>query len=271
MGKLVLPGFIDNHSHLGEGGEVTCLPQDDLDIEQQAARLAKCASGVAKGKWIIGYGMTLDNVLGFDDLSYVQWKKLSHFFLEKIIINNTDDVLEIGCGAGAFTKQIKSYKSISGVDYSIDAINTIKNQIPDGKFYHAEASALPFQDNAFDRIICFSVFFYFASYEYANQTLQEMLRVLKPGGKILIGEVSDIHKKDIAMKLRAKSQSVRKGREVYDAEVQHLYYPADFFEQFAVENNMNSQLIDENVPELSFYESSAYRFSVLLEDNERSV
>ena len=38
---------------------------------------------------------------GFDDLSYAEWQKLTHFFLSKIAIDSADDVLEIGCGAGA--------------------------------------------------------------------------------------------------------------------------------------------------------------------------
>ena len=63
-GKYLLPGFIDNHVHAGEGGEVSCLPSDALNIKQQKKTLKKCAKGVEEGKWVIGYGMHLDQVLG---------------------------------------------------------------------------------------------------------------------------------------------------------------------------------------------------------------
>ena len=134
---------------------------------------------------------------GFDDLNYAEWQKLTHFFLSKIAIDSADDVLEVGCGAGAFSKQIKLFKSISGVDYSADAIASIRKNIPNGKFHHSEANLLPFSD----KIVCFGVFFYFCSYDYASQSLQEMLRVLRPGGAILIGEVSDINKKILLVNL----------------------------------------------------------------------
>lgn len=55
-GQLVLPGFIDNHNHLGEGGEVTCTPSAEYTLSQQAQLLSQCAENVEAGKWIIGYG-----------------------------------------------------------------------------------------------------------------------------------------------------------------------------------------------------------------------
>jgi|SaaInlStandDraft_4_1057021.scaffolds.fasta_scaffold09165_2 ubiquinone/menaquinone biosynthesis C-methylase UbiE len=201
---------------------------------------------------------------GFDELNYAQWEGMCSFFLNKIDIKNTDDVLEVGCGSGAFSKQIKAYKSISGIDYSTDAIENIKKHIPDGKFYYTEANKLPFQKDSFDKIICFSVFFYFVSYEYATQSLEEMLRVLRQGGEIFIGEVSDINKKDIAIKLRGDSEKARKSRALDSSNVEHLYYSTDFFQKFAEKNNLDIELISEDVPELSFYESASYRFSILL-------
>lgn len=85
-GKLLLPGFIDNHSHLGEGGEVTCLPKDHLTIEQQASQLAKCARGVAKGKWIIGYGMHLEVVLGENEIMNHPLTTLDEIFPDNPVI-----------------------------------------------------------------------------------------------------------------------------------------------------------------------------------------
>ena len=59
-GELLLPGFVDNHNHLGEGGEVSCLPDIDLPLADQAALLADCALGVEPGAWVIGYGSALE-------------------------------------------------------------------------------------------------------------------------------------------------------------------------------------------------------------------
>lgn len=55
-GQLLLPGFIDNHIHIGEGGEVNCVPQNNLPLSDQISMLAHCGQDVAAGVWIIGYG-----------------------------------------------------------------------------------------------------------------------------------------------------------------------------------------------------------------------
>lgn len=55
-GQLLLPGFIDNHNHLGEGGEAWCLPDNENPLAAQAQLLAACAQGVPAGEWVIGYG-----------------------------------------------------------------------------------------------------------------------------------------------------------------------------------------------------------------------
>ena len=55
-GQLVLPGFIDNHNHLVEGGEMTCFPTRDASLAEQTTLLAQCAKDAADGVWITGYG-----------------------------------------------------------------------------------------------------------------------------------------------------------------------------------------------------------------------
>ena len=59
-GQLLLPGFIDNHNHLGEGGEVFCLPNADQPLAQQTRLLQRCALEVDDGDWILGYGGALE-------------------------------------------------------------------------------------------------------------------------------------------------------------------------------------------------------------------
>ena len=50
-----------------------------------------------------------------------------------------------------------------------------------------------------------------------------------------------------------------------------LYYPTEFFEYLPIENNLSFQLIDEDIPDLDFYESASYRFSVLLRNSAVKV
>ncbi|CAM2009888.1 amidohydrolase [Acanthopleuribacter pedis] len=55
-GKMLLPGFIDNHNHVGEGGEVGCFPERGMTLAAQARVLTDCAGTLNDGQWVIGYG-----------------------------------------------------------------------------------------------------------------------------------------------------------------------------------------------------------------------
>ena len=204
---------------------------------------------------------------GYDGLSYEEWRKLTRFFISRIGFNDDDDVLDIGCGSGAFLKEIGSLGSISGIDYADDAIAKIKGVLP-GKFEVSEADQIPFDNDSFDVVLSFGVFFYFVDLQYAGRVVDEMLRVLRPGGKIFIGEVSSLEKKPLALKMRAETDEDREKHRVSSKNLDHLYYPISFFEDIARVNNLGFELIREDVPELSFYFNSPYRFSVILNSKE---
>lgn len=199
---------------------------------------------------------------GFDDLSYAEWEKLTQFFIKKTNFQKTDDVLEVGCGSGAFLKEL-DVNSLSGIDFSKDAISKI-NSILKGNFKVSEATKIPFNNHSFDTVFSFSVFFYFNDYDYAQKVIDEMYRVLKPGGKLFIGEVSDIDKKEIAEKLRTESDNQREKHRVSKKKVDHLYYPLTFFKEIAKKKNMDIEIINQDIPELNFYYNAPYRFSLIM-------
>jgi len=202
---------------------------------------------------------------GYDDLTYAEWQKLTGFFINKLDIKSTDDVLEVGCGSGAFLNEIKEVGSLSGIDYADDAIDKIRN-VMEGDFHVSEAAILPFENDSFDVIVSFGVFFYFDSFDYATKVIKEMLRTLKLGGKIFIGEVSDLDKKDVALKLRADSDEKRDKHRVSKRQADHLYYPLSYFIKTAENIGMDIEVIKQDIPELEFYYNAHYRFSVILTD-----
>lgn len=52
-----------------------------------------------------------------------------------------------------------------------------------------EAARLPVADDAFDRVLCYSVFQCLPTPKYAERSLRELIRVCRPGGVILVGDV----------------------------------------------------------------------------------
>ena len=69
-------------------------------------------------------------------------------------LNQNHRLLEVGCGAGAILLLLRdSGASLSGVDYSASLLEVARRILPSAEFQEAEASALPFPDASFDRIL----------------------------------------------------------------------------------------------------------------------
>ncbi|MBP9889049.1 MAG: class I SAM-dependent methyltransferase [Leptospiraceae bacterium] len=116
----------------------------------------------------------------------------THPFLE---FSPSDSVLEIGCGVGAQIKLLSnshSYKKIVGIDFEPKQIEKAKqillNEIKLGKVELAVGSGtnLPYADESFDVVYIFFVLEHFYN---PSLILQEIKRVLKPGGKFFCTEV----------------------------------------------------------------------------------
>lgn len=91
-------------------------------------------------------------------------------------------ILDVGCGAGAFTGLLKRNKpdlEIYGVDISKKAIEIAKKDFPDVSFSVASAYRLPFPDNFFDAAVMKCVLEHL---EDPDKALAELRRALKPGG-----------------------------------------------------------------------------------------
>jgi len=109
----------------------------------------------------------------------------------KAINPKTDDkYLEIGFGSGVFINKYLSHLSkIAGIDYSGDMVKLAsginKNLVKSGKaeFKQGLASSLPWNDNEFTIVTAIEVFFFI---DETEKTLNEIFRVLKPGGRLII-------------------------------------------------------------------------------------
>lgn len=105
--------------------------------------------------------------------------------LKKLNLNNDQLVLDAGCGSGLFSNMvIKQGAQLIGIDAAAGLLEVARRRNPNASFLEEDLEAMPFADNTFDVVAGFNSFQYAGSFENA---LAEAARVLKPGGKLVIG------------------------------------------------------------------------------------
>jgi ubiquinone/menaquinone biosynthesis C-methylase UbiE len=106
-----------------------------------------------------------------------------------------DRVLDVGCGPGRFARvlaeRVAPTGSVDGIDAAVEMINRASHQarnrgIP-ASFQVAFAQDLPFPDATFDAVACTLALHHVAEDDQPT-AVEEMYRVLMPGGRLLIAE-----------------------------------------------------------------------------------
>ena len=100
-------------------------------------------------------------------------------------IEPSDRVLDLGCGAGDLTADLRpAAGSIVGVDVAEAALRRARARHPDLTFLLAGIDGeLPLQDNAFDVVWSSEVIEHVAD---TARWMSEVRRVLRPGGRLLL-------------------------------------------------------------------------------------
>lgn len=105
--------------------------------------------------------------------------------LKQLKLSNQHMVLDAGCGSGLFSNLvIKTGSHLIGIDAAPGLLEVARRRNPESNFLEEDLEALPFNANYFDVVAGFNSFQYAGSFENA---LAEAARVLKPGGKLVIG------------------------------------------------------------------------------------
>lgn len=97
-------------------------------------------------------------------------------------------VLDVACGTGDMVVELQKHGcTVTGIDLSDEMLAVAKQKAPTATYMIADAEHLPFPDETFDAVTCaFGV----RNFVHLEQGLKEMLRVLKPGGRMVILELA---------------------------------------------------------------------------------
>lgn len=130
-----------------------------------------------------------------------------------------DQVLDLGCGNGRLY-QILAKKQVqyTGLDQSAELIALAREKASEAEFVVGEMTELPFEAEKFAVIFAIASFNHIPGSELQLKSLQEMKRVLKPGGLIIMTNwnlLSDSAQKNIAKHgWKVLQQSVEQGIDV---------------------------------------------------------
>ncbi len=103
-----------------------------------------------------------------------------------------DRLLEIGCGTGWILAALrKRVRQVAGMDIALKMLRLARPNLPAGSLLGGEMARLPFRRDSLERILCYFVFLNNQDDDYLQRTLKDIVRVLKPGGRALIGQLPD--------------------------------------------------------------------------------
>ena len=100
-------------------------------------------------------------------------------------------VLEVGCGPGSFAEDLvgldvtcldPSPEMLKVAEKRVDAARASRGEEP-AVYVEAIAESIPLEDNTFDMVFCL---FSFRDFQDKRKGLEEIYRVLKPGGQLVI-------------------------------------------------------------------------------------
>ena len=95
--------------------------------------------------------------------------------------------LDVGCGTGALAARLAGagYET-TGVDPSAGMLEVLRSRAPQVQAQVATGTDLPFPDGTFDVVLCVAVLHHIAEPGAVRATLAEMVRVARPGGRVLV-------------------------------------------------------------------------------------
>ena len=124
----------------------------------------------------------------YDHMNRLMTLSLDRLWRRRAVRGLHGNVLDVACGTGDMVLELlKRGCTVTGVDISNEMLAIAGKKAPQAAYIIADAEHLPFEDITFDAVTCaFGV----RNFVHLERGFSEMLRVLKPGGTMVILELA---------------------------------------------------------------------------------
>lgn len=132
-------------------------------------------------------------------------RKIIFSQLENYLKRKELKILDLGCGTGIITKNLKKYGDVKATDIKLVALNLCKRR-GINNLVQSSVTAIPFKSDSFDVVTMFDVL-YHKGVNSDVKALREAFRVLKPGGMLVLTDSANMRLKsshDIATHARER-------------------------------------------------------------------
>ena len=124
----------------------------------------------------------------YDRMNHLMTAGLDRCWRKRAVQGLHGKVLDVACGTGDMAIELlKRGCSVTGIDLSEEMLAIARRKTAEANFQLANAEALPFDDATFDAV---TSAFGIRNFVHLEKGLAEMARVLKPGGRMVILEMS---------------------------------------------------------------------------------
>ncbi len=132
--------------------------------------------------WSYRYQWLYDGISRVAALSVGGESRFHQLPLQGLTLNPQTQILDLCCGSGqATTYLVQSSHNVTGLDASPLSLSRARKNVPQASYIEAFAEQMPLADHEFD-LVHTSVAMHEMDPEQLRQILQEVYRVLKPGG-----------------------------------------------------------------------------------------